>query len=108
MGRATAVNAILDPSLLNDNSPKDPSKGSAADDEVHAGRFDLILTIGSDESLINRMKRLPNAETIYTGNRRSGASWRLEPANLYAVLEQMIGTGGDEAHIDARTFGILA
>lgn len=108
MGRATAVNVILDPSLLNRNSPKDPSKGSAADDEVHAGRFDLILTIGSDESLIHRMKRLPNAETIYTGSRRSGASWRLGPANLYAVLEQMICTAGDEAHLDTHTFGIFA
>lgn len=91
MGSDTAVNAILDPSLLNCNSPKEPCKGNAADDELHAERFDLILTIGSDESLINRMKRLPNAETIYTGSRKSGASWRLDPANLYAVLEQVVG-----------------
>jgi len=89
-GRVSAVNAILDPSLLNCNSQKETCKGSAADDEVHAARFDFILTIGSDESLINRMTRLPNAETIYTGTRKSGASWRLDPINLYAVLEHMI------------------
>ena len=94
IGRVPAINAILDPSQLNSNSPREPRKGNAADDEVHAGRFDLILTIGSDESLINRIKRLPNAETIYTGSRKSGASWRLDPANLYAVLEQLIGSDG--------------
>jgi len=94
LGRTTAVAAILDPTglekanidrIANDTSPW-PTQ-----DMGEVNRFEYILAVGSDESLMNRLKRLRNAETVYTGLRKTGGSnWRCDPDAVYRDLEEIV------------------
>lgn len=54
-------------------------------------RFEYVLAIGSDESLMNRLKRVETVETVYTGLRKSGGgNWKSSPDWIYQDLEQIL------------------
>lgn len=93
MGRTTAVGAILNPQGLSAASmDRSLTFSWPTPDMGDASRFEYILAIGSDDSLMNRLKRLDNAETVYTGVGKSGGSnWRLEPEKVCEALQSILG-----------------
>jgi hypothetical protein len=61
---------------------------------MNADRYAYILAVGGDGSLMNRLKRVKNAETVYTGLRKTGGSnWRCEPDAIYAAFEDILTDG---------------
>jgi len=54
-------------------------------------RYAYIVAVGSDSSLMSRMRRIKNAETVYTGPRKTGGSnWSCEPEALYAAFNEIL------------------
>lgn len=54
-------------------------------------RYELILAISGDSSLMSRLKKAENTVTIYTGVRKSGGSkWRCEPEDIYKAFEEIL------------------
>ena len=74
LGQTSAVAAILDPSGLAEANIERIANNTTTwptSEMSEINRFEYILAIGSDESLMNRLKRIANAETVYTGLRKS-------------------------------------
>jgi hypothetical protein len=61
---------------------------------MDADRYAYILAVGGDGSLMNQLKRVKNAETVYTGSRKTGGSnWRCDPEAIYATFEEILADG---------------
>ncbi|KAG8835268.1 hypothetical protein FRC17_004575 [Serendipita sp. 399] len=92
VGRTSAVAAILNPEGIRamDIRKAIPTAWPTPD-MGETERFEYILAISSDESLMSRLKRVKNAETIYTGLRKSGGSnWRCGPEGIYEAFEAIL------------------
>ncbi|KAG8760617.1 hypothetical protein FRC14_002463 [Serendipita sp. 396] len=92
VGRTSAVAAILNPEGIKAmDIRKTIPTAWPTPDMGETERFEYILAVGSDESLMNRLKRVKNAETIYTGLRKSGGSnWRCGPEAIYEAFDAIL------------------
>lgn len=88
VGRSIAVSNILNSHGVSAASMERSWPTSEMGD---SSRCDYILAVSSDDSLMNRLKRLSNAETVYTGYRMSGGSkWKLEADRVCEALEAIL------------------
>jgi hypothetical protein len=92
VGRTTAVASILNSTGLHGiNVEKLPNVPWPTPEMGNIDNYEYILAIGADDSLMNRLKRIEKAETVYTGLRKSGGSkWRCEPEHIYEALDAII------------------
>lgn len=98
LGRSTAVGSILQSGGQSEATLNlDATVGTQQwpTPGMDAEQYTYILAVGSDGSLMNRLKRIKNAETVYTGLRMTGGSnWRCEPEEIYRAFEEILS---DEA-----------
>jgi trehalose 6-phosphate synthase complex regulatory subunit len=94
LGRSTAVGTILQSegvTVVGANMDAIAGAQQWPTPGMDADRYAYILAVGSDGSLMNRLKRVKNAETVYTGLRKTGGSnWRCEPEAIYAAFEDIL------------------
>jgi hypothetical protein len=64
--------------------------------------YELILAISGDEPLIRRLNRLPGAvvETCTTSGKGSDAHWRLNPADVVSLLEEIVNAPTEEDNLE--------
>lgn len=94
LGRSTAVGSILQSGGLSEatlNSVTMIGTQQWPTPNMDIEQYSYILAVGSDGSLMNRLKRVKNAETVYTGLRKTGGSnWRCEPEEIYRAFEEIL------------------
>ncbi|CCA66498.1 related to alpha,alpha-trehalose-phosphate synthase, 115 KD subunit [Serendipita indica DSM 11827] len=102
IGRTPAVAAILNVNGIRGADIEKPiNMPWPTPDMGDILRYEYILAVGGDESLMNRLKRVKNAETIYTGVRQTGGSnWRCEPDRIYGALEEILRADANEKFRD--------
>ncbi|PVG00095.1 hypothetical protein CPB86DRAFT_813377 [Serendipita vermifera] len=92
VGRTTAVASILNSTGLSTVNVEKISNVPWPTPEMgNIDNYEYILAVGGDDSLMNRLKRIEKAETVYTGLRKSGGSkWRCEPEHIYEAIDFII------------------
>ncbi|OSX56690.1 glycosyltransferase family 20 protein [Postia placenta MAD-698-R-SB12] len=88
ISRSTAVGAIIHPGGPAHSALASRAAWLApeATETESITDFDFVLAVGKDQKLMRRLNELDNAETVSTGNKPTGAKWKLEPEHVMDAL----------------------